>query len=183
MIVLTNDPDSWPEVQCRLNGIEEVVGRPTNEAELLRLVTPHLPALRDTCHEQVPVSGDYRDAGNGGVLSVDVLAQLETDTTPARLPNLISIYIRELKIRLQQIRAALESGKMERVEYEAHALRSSSGTFGAIKLQELAAHVERACLAGDFDTADELARVLLDVADVTATSLRSRYSLPDEKIF
>jgi HPt (histidine-containing phosphotransfer) domain-containing protein len=113
------------------------------------------------------------------VLDGDILAQLERDATAARLPRLIEIYISELTRRTDQIAAALDAEDLSSIEYETHALRSSSGTFGAIGLQQCAADTEEACLGGNAERAKKLALQVLDLARETESQLRERYPAPE----
>lgn len=82
------------------------------------------------------------------ILDSDVLRQLERDTNSAILHELVSTFVAELAERLQRLSAAARSGDIPTLQREAHSLKSSSGTFGALQLQAQARAIEMACREG-----------------------------------
>ena len=81
-------------------------------------------------------------------MSDDVLQQLRNDAGPL-VNELIVAYMNETNERLVRIAAALEAGNLEEIAADAHAMKSSSGTFGALSLQALSARLEAAAREDD----------------------------------
>ena len=79
--------------------------------------------------------------------------------------NLAEVFETQGRERIERIAAATEAGDVTALENETHALGSSAGTFGAIKLHVLSRAAEAACVAGDKDRAVSLCRDILDIAD------------------
>ncbi len=65
------------------------------------------------------------------------------------LHKLVSMFLENTPLRLEEIRRGLKMGDLARTEVAAHSLRSSSITLGATGVSELAAAVERMARAGD----------------------------------
>ena len=74
--------------------------------------------------------------------------------------------------------AAAAQGDITTLGREAHALKSSSGTFGAVKLQEQARALEAACRAGDAMKALELAKPIQLMALEASKALAARIGAP-----
>lgn len=86
-----------------------------------------------------------------GLVSDEVLAQLRNDAGESLVNELIGAYMAETDDRLVRIRTALDAGDNDGIAAEAHSMKSSSGTFGALQLQTLAARIEAAAMQGDSD--------------------------------
>ena len=71
-----------------------------------------------------------------------VLADLENETSSELLTEIINIFVRETGERLAALREAASQQERESVIAEAHAIKSSAGTFGATLLQEVAGRTE-----------------------------------------
>ncbi len=85
------------------------------------------------------------------------LAQLEADTDAAVAQDLVKTFVLETVARVDHIAHAAEARDFATLEREAHSLKSSSGTFGALALAERAKAVEFACKNGEGETAVALA--------------------------
>jgi len=72
------------------------------------------------------------------LIDARVLKQLEQDTSPELLPELVGIFVRETRTRLGIVKQACIENDCERLQQEAHVLKSSAGTYGALRLQALA---------------------------------------------
>ncbi len=69
--------------------------------------------------------------------------------------------------------AGLEDGDADRLGREAHALKSSAATYGAIRISEHAARIDDACKRRDHAVAHEHARRLLAAVGPTAEALQT----------
>lgn len=85
-----------------------------------------------------------------------VLEQLVRDTSQASLIPLLTLFLKELDTRFDAIQLAAGAGNVDAVREEAHALKSCSGTFGALQLQELATSLEYAARDEDISLVDIL---------------------------
>jgi HPt (histidine-containing phosphotransfer) domain-containing protein len=117
-------------------------------------------------------------AASGNVLDDTVLKQLQADTNLEIMQDLIRTYIAESAERLKRMAAAAAQGDITTLGREAHALKSSSGTFGATKLQEQARALEAACRAGDATKALDLAKPIQAMAVEASKALAARIGAP-----
>ena len=125
--------------------------------------------------------GDGKSASdNGGrrlhVLDTAVLHQLEMDTNPAVLNDLIKTFIAETVDRLRRMSQSADSVDIKSLEREAHALKSSSGTFGALQLEEQARALELACRGGNATDALGLMKSIHGMALAASKALVGRGS-------
>ncbi|MBE9553704.1 MAG: Hpt domain-containing protein [Proteobacteria bacterium] len=92
-------------------------------------------------------SPDIQPAAN--LVNDDVLNQLHNDAGPALVSELIAAYMAETDERLVRIAVAIEDGNLDEIGADAHSMKSSSGTFGALPLQALSARLEAAAMQRD----------------------------------
>ncbi len=120
----------------------------------------------------------FRAGGNGandnGVLNMETFRRLESDTSSEILHNLIRTFITETAGRLRRMSEAAIEPDIGALEAEAHALRSSSGAFGAHRLQEQAMELELACRNGRVADALDILRPIHGLALEASRALISR---------
>jgi HPt (histidine-containing phosphotransfer) domain-containing protein len=86
-----------------------------------------------------------------------VLGQLAADLGEAVAADLVLAFVEEMRGRQEPLRAAAGAGRHDVLGAEAHALRSSAGSYGAARVHALAARLEQACRQGDGPSAARLA--------------------------
>lgn len=79
--------------------------------------------------------------------------------------NLADVFESQGRERLGRIVTAVEGGDLSALENETHALGSSAGTFGTIRLHILSRAAEAACVAGESEHALSLGKDILAIAD------------------
>jgi HPt (histidine-containing phosphotransfer) domain-containing protein len=89
-----------------------------------------------------------------------ILAALEADTSRDLVPELIRIFVKSADSRIDQITRHLAAANFAGIAAEAHALKSSSATFGASTVRWICAELEAAGKAGDAAAVDRLAAEL-----------------------
>lgn len=88
------------------------------------------------------------------------LDDLANDTEASMLPELIDTYLASMDERKDFIASALLAHDMERIELEAHSLKSSSAAFGADMLSKLSLDLEQAAAELDVEKVTVLANGL-----------------------
>ncbi|MGE0096293.1 MAG: response regulator [Alphaproteobacteria bacterium] len=191
--------------KCLQSGMNDYVPKPVNRQKLLDTVArwlgehsdvkparasatpaprpPEAPKLakpveRPPAAKPAPLSKAV--TASGSVLDDSVLRQLQADTNLEIMQDLIRTYIAESAERLKRMATAAAQGDITTLGREAHALKSSSGTFGAIKLQEQARALEMACRAGDATKALELAKPIQAMALEASKALAARIGVPKQ---
>ncbi|MFI5020089.1 MAG: response regulator [Alphaproteobacteria bacterium] len=163
--------------RCMAAGMDDYVTKPIDRAGLLDTVgrwlgaskrhassggavpTPAAPgqagSLREALAAALSAAGADVAGGQGkerksGLAALDpaTLDQLEADTDPTIAQELVKTYVLETVARIDHIAHAAERRDFATLEREAHSLKSSSGTFGALALQAHAKSIELACKDG-----------------------------------
>jgi PAS domain S-box-containing protein len=115
-------------------------------------------------------------SGWPAVLDSATLVQLEADTNPSVVQELVKTFILETVERLERISRAASVRDIATLEREAHSLKSSSGTFGAQALQERAGEIESACQSGKAEAAVELTTNIRELAASAAHAMVQHFS-------
>ena len=148
IIAMTAHTGEEEHRRCLEAGMDEHIGKPIDRgmlaAVLHRLAGPPAGAVvLDESRDHSPP----RDATT--LVNDSVLQELKHDAGPALVNELIAAYMAETDERLGRIEAAIAAGNLEDIAADAHAMKSSSGTFSALPLQALSARLEAAALQGD----------------------------------
>lgn len=94
----------------------------------------------------------------GDIINQPILDQMIADTDPVLTHEMIDLYIEETSSRVLRLLSASNSQDLKTLSAEAHALCSSSETFGANWLYQLAVSLENHARENDLTTCVELAR-------------------------
>ena len=119
---------------------------------------------------------EFHVADDGEVLDNAIVNQLEQAAGPAATGELIDIFLNEMSARVRRMATSAADGDTAALGEDAHALKSSSGTFGACRLQNLAAAIEGACATGNAAVAMELVIQLEGCSGVTREAFVARIS-------
>jgi PAS domain S-box-containing protein len=140
IIALTANAEKSEIQRCLQGGMDGFVSKPFN---IDKLSTTIAEALSDKVTEVQNVDNTpTQDDDQHPLLSDDVIKQLSRDTSAENLPMMISVFINEIKKRLQYIDIACNKQDELEIREQAHALKSCAGTFGGLKLQEAARELE-----------------------------------------
>jgi len=106
---------------------------------------------------------------NSRLVDLSVLKQLQKDTGEQVLPVILDLFVDECKGRLTALSDGYEKQNWKVLENEAHALKSTSGSFGAIKLEAYAKEIELAAKNRDISSID---KIIPDLEETTRLSLK-----------
>ena len=96
------------------------------------------------------------DSPETDIVDSTVLAQLESDTSRETLRHLVETYVEETRPRIERMVQALARNDVTLLGRDAHSLKSTSQTFGALKLGALAAELEKAITDGKLQAASDI---------------------------
>jgi HPt (histidine-containing phosphotransfer) domain-containing protein len=117
--------------------------------------------------EPAPV-GEERE----GLVDERVLRQLGRDVSAEVLPDILGIYLDETAERIPRMLRQHGESDLGSLGDEAHALKSSSGSFGALRLQAAAREIELAAKAGDGAGVDRAMTGLASLAQRSTEELK-----------
>lgn len=130
--------------------------------------------LSDAPVEAPVLDNDAKSSPDDGSPVVDeiILRQLRKDAGEQAVPQLIEVFLNELSGRVERICEAEEGDDRAVIAKEAHALKSSAGSFGAMRLHSLAKALEMAARDDQCDTVTQLVARLPDVGEEAAEKFR-----------
>lgn len=88
---------------------------------------------------------------------------------------LVDEFLCEMQKRVAAIVALSDTGDIEKLGFEAHALKSISSTYGAARLGRRAAVIERAARDGERDSACAAVEGILPEAEATVAAFRDAF--------
>jgi len=157
--------------RCVEAGMDDFIAKPINSNALLdRLV--HWVSI-DTAPPAAEKQGETGEPviNDSGLMDHRTLTGLAKETSGELLTEIIGIFISETAENLVALQKAGKDRKYESVIAEAHAIKSSAGTFGALPLREIAGRVELLARQGKHD--ESIA--LIDSVEETATETLHLY--------
>lgn len=112
-------------------------------------------------------------------LDATILKNLEDAIGREVLAQLVARHMTGLRDRFLTLQESAKAADIGALQRESHDLKSVCGSLGAVKVQTLAADMERACKEGDRDAALALVDPLLEAGDTALTALAGRYRAAD----
>ncbi len=188
IIALTANAFSEDKKACRDAGMVDFLHKPIDVNTLRNTISRWSSAKREGDHESIKdiqTSAESKATfplieenaftaetpTNRSVINENVLTQLEKDTSREVLPTIINIFLDETRARLQDMKALLEQENWQDLSGEAHTLKSSAGSFGAMDLSVLARKIEESVKSDKTDMTIELCEKLEPMILATVTEL------------
>lgn len=145
-------------------GIDDYLSKPVRKAQLIKCISKwiSLAAINvdDVEPQNIPEQVPIKISIDSLVLDTAVLNKLGEDTAPEILPELIETFVLNAKQRIEAISLAASENDVRTIEHEAHALKSSSATFGAIRFSKLAFDLELAGINGEIEKISSMASAI-----------------------
>lgn len=181
--------------QCKSAGMNGFISKPINKQELFsRLSSLYQEKEQLLLNQQVP-SSDYQHADSekfselraeveivekkeevdSEVISEKVLKQLIEDTSLSAVQRMMAVFENETQKRIENMINLISAGNWQDVGKEAHSLKSSAASYGALALSVLAEKIERETKGleegSSFDRIDEYS-VLLELGKNSLLQLK-----------
>ncbi|KDM93387.1 PAS domain S-box protein [Photobacterium galatheae] len=159
-------------------GMTDYLSKPIHKAQLLDCLNQWMkPAQCDLAH---PLSESFQTIDEAETFSANqdeiplslyplvdpkTILQLIEDTSFEDTEMLVELYLEDSNSRIATIRAAIRKKNPEQLQFETHALASSAGSYGNIRLSMLARRIEHLCIQNCPADALKLGEQLLTVAE------------------
>lgn len=160
IIAITANAFEEDKENCIAAGMDDFISKPIDLAAFRELAGRWLLASRS----------DSRPTVKTTLVDVETFMQLERDTGEV-LPDIFRLFVDECRARMSTMETAYRDSDWNVIGDQAHALKSSSGSFGAIKLQAFAREMEEAAKTGNRASMDELFARLEQVMQQSLASL------------
>lgn len=146
IVAMTGHVNAKDRIRCLDAGMDEHLAKPIDRRRLAAILRDLIgeggePPPGAPAPDEVPATTKAEAADE---IDDSVIEQLRADAGPQIVAELIVTYMVETDQRLERMAAAVKEGRLDDVAGDAHAMKSSSGTFGAVQLQMLAARIEAA---------------------------------------
>ncbi|MFT7246655.1 MAG: signal transduction histidine kinase/DNA-binding response OmpR family regulator [Candidatus Azotimanducaceae bacterium] len=165
IIALTAHVGEELAAQYAQSGMQGVVFKPINKAELIRTLSGHLTGKAAASISRVAA----RPLENE-VLDVKILETLVSNIGQANFAAASALFGKELETRVNALKSAWVQRDYKSMAIESHTLKSSSVSFGALELSKQMDAVEKASRSHDVQTLVGL------LPDVDATVRRAQDS-------
>ncbi|WP_421910473.1 response regulator [Marinobacter sp.] len=161
IIALTANAERTEIRRCKEAGMDDFISKPFTQERLVQSI-----------HQCTQVAGaiDMKQSASGKtaeLLSATVLQQLARDTSGEAIPKMITVFQEEVRKRVSLINSVADDSDPSELREQAHALKSCAGTFGGLRLRELARLLEDAASAGNTQKLPVLIEELGIVAEQT----------------
>ncbi|QYJ99597.1 PAS domain S-box protein [Shewanella alkalitolerans] len=135
----------------------------------------------DRCERRLETQAVNSLADQDRLLDSQVIAELTQTLGQASLDNMYGVYLKETESRLSCLRELpingddkLDEDSFEQLETQAHTLKSSSGSFGASALAEVAKALEQSAQRRDRAQVETLLSELFTVAELTMAAIAAK---------
>jgi two-component system, sensor histidine kinase and response regulator len=149
--------------RCRQSGMDDFVAKPVTLAALANAIERAVSATRAAAAGATAAGAAERAAAEeevspNGAVDRDALSSLQEDLGgPDALLRIVRLFLEQLDPQAIQIEAAAKSGEHETLARNAHRMRSSAATLGALGLADTLTAIEEAAHDGDAAACDQLA--------------------------
>lgn len=150
IIAMTANVFSEDRKRCLQAGMNDFVAKPIQEQILIERLAYW---LGPDSSSQVDVEVENLAISELCLLDEDVLARMEKETSTEIMKQVVGIFIEETQAHLDLLKNAGSEVESSTLVAEAHAIKSSAGTFGARRLHEAARQVEFLARAGRHELA------------------------------
>jgi signal transduction histidine kinase/DNA-binding response OmpR family regulator len=155
-------------------GMDDYLSKPVNPAALLAKLGEIAEKLPPARHESAPGASPESPALSDLLAKAGIetaaLDTLDSVMTPAEASEFVEAFRAELATRMSRM---IETDSVETLAADAHALISTAGNVGAMKVSQLAGSVEKSCKAGEFASARATVAVLRRTADTASEGLEA----------
>ncbi len=184
IIALTAHAMDGDKERCIEAGMDDYIPKPVRRDELMQTIRR---TLRTRIEADPPANGANGQAPaeaagvehpigghDGDLLDEGTLVQLAHDAGAEAVGDLLATFLKEMEDRVGEMVSLAEQGAVEALGRNAHSLKSSSGSFGARRMQEVAAAIEQACSEGRNSEACALTATLPQLSTASKAALSSR---------
>jgi HPt (histidine-containing phosphotransfer) domain-containing protein len=159
-------------------GMSDYVSKPIVPADFLATVAVWAGGQPPEPHTPEDVSTLSLASAEKPLLDNNQLTAIESSIGRQRLAVLVEDYLAGTHARIGKITALILIGDLARAGREAHDLISTSGNFGARRLQAMACELEDACRADDRLCAAAIALAIEVTEDPSFMAMRHRFPAP-----
>jgi CheY-like chemotaxis protein len=150
---------------CRAAGMRDFIAKPIDLAKLAMT----LERVTEECERSMPTPLKTTSLDPA---PLEQLRQLEALDHPGFVANLCQEFLADTPVRIQRMTETLSSGEFNVLEREAHSLKSSSASLGAMELSKLCGTIETSARTKTVDGVEQLLEQLTQELSRVEAELR-----------
>ncbi len=173
IIALTANAVKENVIECLQSGMNDYLSKPISLKSLEQILTKWVKPIGLHSGQDIPT-----DVTGKPILNTDILDELRSlgeEQTDGWLNNLISSYIQNSSVLMEQIQNAILQRNEEMVYLHAHKLRGSSSNVGALRIVEITETLERTNMKNGFDEVQRIYDRLVKEFALTQHHLEAEY--------
>jgi HPt (histidine-containing phosphotransfer) domain-containing protein len=130
--------------------------------------------------ETSPASANEASARTVVWVDADAIERLIEDTSIDLLPNMVGIFIDELREQVETLETAADESDIAMLERESHVMKSSAAIFGLRRVRDSAERLNIACRSDEPESALPLVPLLVREISPSIEALQRRAGLADD---
>ena len=155
IIAMTADSDDEDRRRCIAAGMNDYLSKPIDR-KILAVVLAQATGQSDDGSQTAQAAPGAASLVRVGLIDEPVFAQLREDTGPETMADLVVAFMAETDERVVRMTAAAGTGDLAAVYEDAHALKATTGQFGARRLNAVVASILVAANNRNQDTTERL---------------------------
>ncbi len=155
IIAMTADSDDEDRRRCLAAGMNDYLSKPIDR-KILAVVLAQATGQSDDGSQTAQAAPGAASLVRVGLIDEPVFAQLREDTGSETMADLVVAFMAETDERVARMTAAAGTGDLAAVYEDAHALKATTGQFGARRLNAVVASILVAANNRNQDTTERL---------------------------
>ncbi len=160
IIAMTDNAVEANRERCFQSGMDDYINKPARQEDLAAILEHWTQPSSATSAKMDASADEYAPARVIDREVINRLRKLTRETSPAFLPEMIDLFIKDSPARINKMKEAFWHDDADALAQAAHSLKGSSGQVGARRMHDLCDIIEERSRAGSMHGATALLMTL-----------------------